>query len=71
MTGGIRNDHRRRNKNARQRIGKTLEELADETDYSPRQLSRFEKNENLVRYDKFLQLIVALELYKPVQKVDL
>ena len=58
-------------KNARQRIGKTLEELADETDYSPRQLSSFEKNENLVRYDKFLQLIVALELYKPVQKVDL
>ncbi len=58
-------------KNARQRIGKTLEELADEMDYSPRQLSRFEKNENLVRYDKFLQLIVALELYKPVQKVDL
>ena len=55
-------------KNARQRIGKTLEELADETDYSPRQLSRLEKNENLVRYDKFLQLIVALELYKPVQK---
>ena len=55
-------------KNARQRIGKTLEELADETDYSPRQWSRFEKNENLVRYDKFLQLIVALELYKPVQK---
>lgn len=55
-------------KNARQRIGKTLEELADETDYLPRQLSRFEKNENLVRYDKFLQLIVALELYKPVQK---
>ena len=55
-------------KNARQRIGKTLEELADETDYSPRQLSCFEKNENLVRYDKFLQLIVALELYKPVQK---
>ena len=55
-------------KNARQRIGKTLEELADATDYSPRQLSRFEKNENLVRYDKFLQLIVALELYKPVQK---
>ena len=53
-------------KNARQRIGRTLEELADETDYSPRQLSRFEKN--LVRYDKFLQLIVALELYKPVQK---
>ena len=58
-------------KNARQRIGKTLEELADEMDYSPRQLSRFEKNENLVRYDKFLQLIVALELYKPVQNVDL
>ena len=55
-------------KNVRQRIGKTLEELADETDYSPRQLSRFEKNEYLVRYDKYLQLNVALELYKPVQK---
>ena len=55
-------------KNVRQRIGKTLEELADETDYSPRQLSRFEKNGDVVRYDKFLQLIVALELYKPVQK---
>lgn len=55
-------------KNARRKIGKTQEQLADETDYSSRQLSRFENNENLERYDKFLQLIVALELYEPVQE---
>jgi hypothetical protein len=42
--------------------------LADEMDYSPRQLSRFENNENLERYDKFLQLVVTLELYRPVEK---
>jgi transcriptional regulator with XRE-family HTH domain len=55
-------------KNARQKIGKTQEQLADEMDYSPRQLSRFENNENLERYDKFLQLVVTLELYRPVEK---
>lgn len=62
-------------KNARHKIGKTQEQLADETDYSSRQISRFENNEYLERYDKFLQLIVALELYEPVKdgeaKVDL
>lgn len=55
-------------KKARCKIGKTQEQLADEIDYSPRQLSRFENNENLERYDKFLQLIVALNLYEPVEE---
>lgn len=41
-------------KNARRKIGKTQEQLADEMDISQRQLSRFENNENLERYDKFL-----------------
>lgn len=55
-------------KKARCKIGKTQEQLADEIDYSPRQLSRFENNENLERYDKFLRLIVALNLYEPVEE---
>lgn len=55
-------------KKARCKIGKTQEQLADEIDYSPRQLSRFENNKNLERYDKFLQLIVALNLYEPVEE---
>lgn len=55
-------------KNARRKIGKTQEQLADEMDISQRQLSRFENNENLERYDKFLQLVVTLELYKPVKE---
>lgn len=60
-------------KNARHKIGKTQEQLADETDYSLRQISRFENDKYLKRYDKFLQLIVALELYEPVkeEKVDM
>jgi len=60
-------------KNARHKIGKTQEQLADETDYSSRQISRFENDKYLKRYDKFLQLIVALELYEPVkeEKVDM
>ena len=37
-------------KKARCKIGKTQEQLADEIDYSPRQLSRFENNKNLERY---------------------
>lgn len=55
-------------KNARRRIGKTQEQLADEVDISQRQLSRFENNENLERYDKFLQLVETLGLYEPVKK---
>ncbi|GAB6954189.1 helix-turn-helix domain-containing protein [Mediterraneibacter glycyrrhizinilyticus] len=60
-------------KNARHKIGKTQEQLADETDYSLRQISRFENDKYLKRYDKVLQLIVALELYEPVkeEKVDM
>ena len=62
-------------KNARHKIGKTQEQLADETDYSLRQISRFENDKYLKRYDKFLQLIVTLELYEPVKekkvKVDM
>lgn len=53
-------------KNARQKIGKTQEELSDEVNYSPRQISRFENDENLDRYDKFLQYVVALGLFEPV-----
>ena len=49
---------------ARKRMGKTQEQLADEMDISLRQISRFENDENLQRYDKFLELVVALDLYK-------
>lgn len=55
-------------KKARRKIGKTQEQLAEEMDISPRQLSRFENNEYLERYDKFLQLVVALQLYKPIEE---
>ena len=41
-------------KNARQKTGKTQEQLAYEVKISPRQLSRFENGENLWRYNKFL-----------------
>lgn len=49
---------------ARKRMGKTQEQLAEEMDISLRQISRFENDENLQRYDKFLELVVALDLYK-------
>lgn len=55
-------------KKARRKIGKTQEQLAEEMDISLRQLSRFENNEYLERYDKFLQLVVALQLYKPIEE---
>ena len=51
-------------RNARKRMGKTQEQLADEMDISLRQISRFENDENLHRYEKFLELVVALDLYK-------
>lgn len=35
-----------------------------EMDISLRQISRFENDENLRRYEKFLELVVALDLYK-------
>lgn len=55
-------------KNARKKIGKTQEQLAEELDISSRKLSRLENDKNLGRYDKFLQLVVTLELYKPVKE---
>lgn len=55
-------------RNARRKVGKTQEQLADEMNISQRQLSRFENNENLRRYDKFLQLVVILDLYKPTKE---
>lgn len=55
-------------RNARRKVGKTQEQLADEMNISQRQLSRFENNENLRRYDKFLQLVVTLDLYKPTKE---
>lgn len=55
-------------KKARKKIGKTQEQLAEEMSISLRQLSRFENNEYLERYDKFLQLVVTLRLYKPTDE---
>ena len=55
-------------KNARKKIGKTQEQLAEELDISSRKLIRLENDKNLERYDKFLQLVVTLELYKPVKE---
>ncbi len=55
-------------RNARRKVGKTQEQLADEMNISQRQLSHFENNENLRRYDKFLQLVVTLDLYKPTKE---
>ena len=57
-------------KKARRKIGKTQEQLAEEMNISLRQLSRFENNEYLERYDKFLQLVVALQLYKPNEEYE-
>lgn len=57
-------------KEARRKIGKTQEQLAEEMDISLRQLSRFENNENLRKYDKFLELVVRLDLFKQIIKSD-
>ena len=64
MPGGIRMITGKEMRNARKRMGKTQEQLADEMDISLRQISRFENDENLRRYEKFLELVVALDLYK-------
>ena len=64
MPGGIRMITEEEMRNARKRMGKTQEQLADEMDISLRQISRFENDENLRRYEKFLELVVALDLYK-------
>ena len=64
MPGGIRMITGEEMRNARKRMGKTQEQLADEMDISLRQISRFENDENLRRYEKFLELVVALDVYK-------
>ena len=64
MPGGIRMITGEEMRNARKRMGKTQEQLADEMDISLRQISRFENDKNLRRYEKFLELVVALDLYK-------
>ena len=57
-------------KKARRKMGKTQEQLSEVIDYSSRQISRFENNKNLEKYDKFLQLVVELKLYEPVKKEE-
>ena len=64
MPGGIRMITGEEMRNARKRMGKTQEQLADDMDISLRQISRFENDKNLRRYKKFLELVVALDLYK-------
>lgn len=47
---------------ARQRKGITQEQLADITDFSPRQICRFENNKNLTKCDKYLRLFQTLQM---------
>lgn len=68
MPGGMKMITGEEMKNARKKIGKTQEQLAEELDISSRKLSRLENDKNLERYEKFLQLVVTLELYKPVKE---
>lgn len=51
-------------KQARKKLGKTQEQVAEEMEISLRRLSRLENNVNLQRYNEFLELVVTLELYK-------
>ena len=60
MPGGMKMITGEEMKNARKKIGKTQEQLAEELDISSRKLSRLENDKNLERYDKFLQLVVTL-----------
>lgn len=45
---------------ARKKAGLTQESLADVTDFSPRQISRFERGENLVKLNKYYKLFENL-----------
>lgn len=47
---------------ARKRVGLTQEDLADETDFSVRQIARFESNENLKKLNKYYNLFISLSL---------
>lgn len=51
-------------RDARKRIGKTQEQLAEEVNISPRKLSRFENGKSLARYNAFLKLLERLGLVK-------
>jgi len=45
---------------ARKRAGLTQERLADVTEFSPRQISRFEQDENLIKLNKYFKLFMML-----------
>lgn len=49
-------------KEARKRVGMTQENLAEETDFSLRQISRFERNENLNKLNKYFRLFQMLHI---------
>ena len=49
-------------KEARKRVGLTQENLAEETDFSLRQISRFERNENLCKLNKYFRLFQMLDI---------
>ena len=49
---------------ARQHMGLTQEQLADVTEFSPRQICRFENNENLKKFNKYLKLSEVLQIVK-------
>lgn len=45
---------------ARKKVGLTQENLADATEFSPRQIGRFERNENLIKLKKYFKLYETL-----------
>ena len=45
---------------ARKRAGLTQENLADATEFSSRQISRFESDENLIKLNKYYKLFMML-----------
>ena len=45
---------------ARKKAGLTQEKVADETEFSQRQISRFERNENLGKLNKYFKLFMML-----------
>ena len=49
-------------RNARKEIGLTQLEIADATDFSTRQIGRFENNENLSKVNKYFRLFTLLGL---------
>lgn len=45
---------------ARKRAGLTQENLAEATEFSPRQIGRFESDENLIKLNKYFRLFTML-----------